>query len=79
LRDLPAQYLSHGQRRRLAFARLLVVPQCLWLLDEPYSAVDREGKDCIRQLIQRHCERGGIVVTATHEPLGLESASLELQ
>jgi heme exporter protein A len=79
LRDLPAQYLSHGQRRRLAFARLLVVPRSLWLLDEPFSAIDSKGKECIRRQIQEHCKKGGIVVAATHEPLGLEGASLELE
>jgi heme exporter protein A len=79
LRDLPAQYLSHGQRRRLAFARLLVVPRSLWLMDEPFSAIDAGGKVCFQQQIQKHCKDGGIVVAATHEPLGVEGASLELE
>ena len=79
LRDVPAQYLSYGQRRRLAFARLLVVPRPLWLLDEPLSAIDGEGKECIRRHIQEHCDKGGIVVAAMHEPLGLESALVELK
>jgi len=79
LQDLPAQYLSHGQRRRLAFARLLVNARSLWLLDEPLSGIDSRGKACVRQHIQRHCEMGGIAVVAVHEPLGLKSASLELQ
>jgi heme exporter protein A len=77
--DLPAQYLSHGQRRRLAFARLLVVPKSLWLLDEPFSAIDEKGKECVRRYIQQHCAKGGIVVAATHEPLGAGGATLELQ
>ena len=79
LRDVPTRYLSHGQRRRLAFARLLVVPRSLWLMDEPFSAIDAEGKTCFRRQIQEHCENGGIVVAATHEPLGVRCASLELQ
>lgn len=78
-RHLPAQYLSHGQRRRLAFARLVVVPKSLWLLDEPFSAIDEKGKECIRQQIGAHRGKGGIVVAATHEPLGINCASLELQ
>jgi heme exporter protein A len=78
-RDLPAQYLSHGQRRRLAFARLLAVPKSLWLLDEPFSAIDEKGKECVRLHIQQHCARGGIVVAATHEPLDADGATLELQ
>ncbi|HLY06645.1 MAG TPA: heme ABC exporter ATP-binding protein CcmA [Rhizomicrobium sp.] len=79
LRDLPAQFLSHGQRRRLAFARLLVVPRSLWLLDEPMASMDEKGKACVREQIRDHCGRGGIVVAASHESLGLEGASVELQ
>jgi heme exporter protein A len=79
LRDLPAQYLSHGEKRRLAFARLLVAPRSLWLLDEPFSAVDAKGRDCMRRQIFEHCNKGGLVVAATHEPLGVEGASLVLQ
>ena len=79
LRDLPAQYLSHGQRRRLAFSRLLVVPRALWLIDEPFLAIDAEGKACFRRQIRKHCKEGGIVVAATHEPLGLEGMSLDLE
>jgi len=79
LRDLPAQFLSHGQRRRLAFARLLVVPRSLWLLDEPLASMDDKGKTCIRRQIQDHCRNGGIVVAASHEPLGLNGASVELE
>ncbi|HEY3639063.1 MAG TPA: heme ABC exporter ATP-binding protein CcmA, partial [Rhizomicrobium sp.] len=77
-RDLPAQYLSAGQRRRLAFARLICSDRPLWLLDEPFSALDGEGKNFIRTLIERHCAEGGIVVAATHEPLGITGAALEL-
>ncbi|HEX4157484.1 MAG TPA: heme ABC exporter ATP-binding protein CcmA [Rhizomicrobium sp.] len=78
LRDLPAQYLSAGQRRRLAFARLMLAARPLWLLDEPFSALDVEGKAFVRTLMERHCAQGGIVVAATHEPLGIPGASFEL-
>lgn len=77
-RDLPAQYLSAGQRRRLAFARLMLVEKPLWLLDEPFSALDAEGKSFVRTLMERHSASGGIVVAATHEPLGIPGAALEL-
>jgi heme exporter protein A len=76
---LPAQYLSHGQRRRLAFARLLIVPKSLWLLDEPFSAIDEEGRECVRRHIREYCAKDGIVVAATHEPLGAGGATLQLQ
>ncbi|HTT83883.1 MAG TPA: heme ABC exporter ATP-binding protein CcmA [Rhizomicrobium sp.] len=78
LRDLPAQYLSAGQRRRLALARLMLAKRPLWLLDEPFSALDAEGKRFVRTLIEHHCAEGGIVIAATHEPLGLQGAALEL-
>jgi heme exporter protein A len=76
--DLPVQHLSAGQRRRLALARLVLCPRPLWLLDEPFSVLDREGKELVRQLIASHCDAGGLVVVATHEPLGVQSATLEL-
>lgn len=79
LRDLPAQFLSHGQRRRLAFARLLVTRRPLWLLDEPMASLDEKGKACVRDQIEHHCRRGGIVVAASHESLELAGTSFELQ
>jgi heme exporter protein A len=78
IRDLPAQYLSAGQRRRLAFARLILDSRPLWLFDEPFSALDTEGRNFVRLLIESHCSAGGIVVAATHEPLGVCSVELEL-
>jgi len=78
IRDLPAQYLSAGQRRRLAFARLILGSRPLWLFDEPLSTLDTEGRNFVRLLIENHCSAGGIVVAATHEPLGFRSVELEL-
>lgn len=79
LRDLPTQFLSHGQRRRLAFARLLVMPRSLWLLDEPMASMDERGRTEVRRQIHNHCSNGGIVVAVSHEPLGLNGASVELE
>jgi len=78
MRDLPAQYLSAGERRRLAFARLILSQRPLWLLDEPLSTLDRQGKDLVRVAMGRHCSNGGIVLAATHEPLGDSGEILEL-
>lgn len=78
VRDILAQFLSHGQRRRLAFARLLVVSRPLWLLDEPMTSLDEKAKHCVRAQIVRHCRRGGIVVAASHEELGINGASIDL-
>lgn len=76
--DLPCRYLSAGQRRRLALARLLVCRRPLWLLDEPFAALDRSGQALVGQLMALHCKNGGMVVAATHDPLGLSNLSLKL-
>jgi len=76
--DLPCRYLSAGQRRRLALARLLVCCRPLWLLDEPFAALDTAGQALVGQLMARHCGDGGIIIAATHEPLGLSNESLKL-
>jgi heme exporter protein A len=74
LRDLPAGYLSAGQRRRLSIARLLAVARPIWLLDEPASALDAAGQNLLHEVMRRHLADGGLVLAATHAPLGLESA-----
>jgi len=76
--DLPCRYLSAGQRRRLALARLLTSQRPLWLLDEPFAALDAAGQGLIAQLMLRHCGSGGIIIAATHDPLGLGNESLKL-
>jgi heme exporter protein A len=76
--ELACRYLSAGQKRRLALARLLVSHRPLWLLDEPFAALDTAGKALAAQLMREHCGVGGMVLAATHEPLGLANASLKL-
>jgi len=76
--DLPCRFLSAGQKRRLALARLLVSKRPLWLLDEPFAALDVAGQSLVAQLMARHCGEGGIIIAATHEPLGLSNESLKL-
>jgi heme exporter protein A len=78
LREFPVQYLSAGLRRRLALARLILGARSLWLLDEPFSALDQQGKAIVRQLAESHCATGGMLIAATHEPLGLRGAAIEL-
>ena len=60
--------LSLGQRKRLSLAKLLLGQRPLWLLDEPFSALDSEGRALFAQEIARHLGRGGIAVIATHQP-----------
>ena len=72
--DLPAAYLSAGQRRRLSLARLVAVRRPLWLLDEPSAALDAAGQDLLGGLMADHCAAGGLIVAATHGPLPLSGA-----
>ncbi|MCP5365452.1 MAG: heme ABC exporter ATP-binding protein CcmA [Hyphomicrobiales bacterium] len=66
LADLPARYLSQGQRRRLALCRLLVSEVPLWLLDEPRAGLDDDAASQLDNAIMRHREQGGMVVIALH-------------
>jgi heme exporter protein A len=72
--DLPVAYLSAGQRRRIALARLLVAHRPLWLLDEPTLALDAAAQAMLTSLMQRHLAGGGLLIAATHAPLGLPGA-----
>ena len=72
--DLPVAYLSAGQRRRVALARLFVAPRPIWLLDEPTSALDTASQARLAELIMAHLKQGGSVIAATHLPLGVEGA-----
>lgn len=78
LAALPGQFLSAGQRRRLALARLMLLNRPLWLLDEPLAALDADGKALVQRALKEHCAQGGIALVATHEPLGLDGETLRL-
>ncbi|RUM11468.1 heme ABC exporter ATP-binding protein CcmA [Rhizobium fabae] len=71
---LPFGYLSAGQQRRIAFAKLLVAHRPVWILDEPTAALDASADRLLAQLIEAHLTKGGIVLAATHQPLGLQNA-----
>ena len=75
---LPAAYLSAGQRRRLSVARLLTVRRPVWLLDEPTNALDAAGQSLFAGLMQEHLARGGLIIAATHAPLGVQAKELRL-
>lgn len=72
--SLPAAYLSAGQRRRLAIARLIAVRRPLWLLDEPTAALDTASEANLVGLMADHVARGGAVIAATHLDIGLKEA-----
>jgi len=75
---LPAAYLSAGQRRRLSIARLLAVQRPVWLLDEPTNALDTAGQKLFASLMSEHLARGGLIIAATHTPLGVTARTLRI-
>ncbi|MGH6827879.1 MAG: heme ABC exporter ATP-binding protein CcmA [Rhizomicrobium sp.] len=78
-KDLPCRYLSAGQKKRLGLARLMVCERPLWLLDEPFAALDHAGRTLAQLAMNEHCAIGGIVVAASHDHLGIDAQSLRLQ
>lgn len=73
-RRLPGRYLSAGQKRRLALARLLVAPADLWLLDEPTNALDTAAVTWLGGVLATHRARGGVVILASHVDVPLPDA-----
>ncbi|WP_461516180.1 cytochrome c biogenesis heme-transporting ATPase CcmA [Porticoccus sp.] len=69
--DVPCYTLSAGQQRRAALARLLVTEAPLWVLDEPFTAIDKQGVAELEGLLVQHAERGGIVILSTHQDIGI--------
>jgi heme exporter protein A len=80
LLDVPVRFLSTGQRKRAALARLLGQQAPIWLLDEPLSGLDEASRGLVDQLASEHIANGGLCIIASHQPLsidGLESLALE--
>ncbi|HTV37549.1 MAG TPA: heme ABC exporter ATP-binding protein CcmA [Xanthobacteraceae bacterium] len=74
LAELPAAYLSAGQRRRLSIARLLAAKRPIWLLDEPMSTLDAAAQNRLAGFMRAHLTEGGLILAATHGPLGIGAA-----
>lgn len=70
--DLPFGFLSQGQRRRIALAKLFVSYRPVWLLDEPTAALDKASSDNFANITNSYLEKGGVVIAATHVPLGFK-------
>ena len=75
---LPVKILSRGQQRRVALARLVLSEKIpLWILDEPFDALDADAVDCVRLLIAQHLARGGAVVLTTHQEIRIENLQVQ--
>lgn len=71
--DVPVYSLSAGQKRRVALARLYIESASLWVLDEPFTAIDRQGVEELEGMIQSHASSGGTVLITTHHALELDA------
>ncbi|WP_114520547.1 heme ABC exporter ATP-binding protein CcmA [Altererythrobacter sp. ZODW24] len=79
LMDVPVRFLSTGQRKRGALARMAGQQAPIWLLDEPLNGLDKDAVGIVETLVADHCKAGGIAVIASHQPFALESMTrLEL-
>ncbi|MDG6339680.1 cytochrome c biogenesis heme-transporting ATPase CcmA [Glaesserella parasuis] len=65
--DLPCSHLSAGQQRRVALAKLWLTKATLWILDEPFTAIDKKGVAELIAHIEQHCEQGGMVIFTSHQ------------
>ncbi|ELB2780478.1 MULTISPECIES: cytochrome c biogenesis heme-transporting ATPase CcmA [unclassified Vibrio] len=74
--DVPVAQLSAGQQRRVALARLWLSKQILWVLDEPLTAIDKQGVKVLESLFASHADNGGIVVLTTHQDMFADSPKL---
>lgn len=76
--DIPTRALSAGQRQRIALARMLACPAPLWILDEPFTALDAAGIALVKGLLENHLERGGMVVLTSHQVVTIRGDVVKL-
>ncbi|MCK9619477.1 MAG: cytochrome c biogenesis heme-transporting ATPase CcmA [Methylobacter sp.] len=75
--DVLVQTLSAGQKRRLSLARLLITENVLWILDEPFTSLDRQGIALIESLMTEHCGNGGMIVLTSHHDIDLPDVDVQ--
>jgi heme exporter protein A len=75
--DLPTKVLSQGQKRRVGLARLLLTRARLWVLDEPFTALDTAAIELLQTTIRDHLDRGGMAVLTTHQPVAIDAATVK--
>ena len=73
LKPLPLRSLSAGQQRRVALARMLLADVPLWLMDEPFTNLDREGRQLVMRLVKEHVSQGGLCVMAAHQDVEIDA------
>lgn len=78
LSDVPLERLSAGQQRRVALARLWLAGKRVWILDEPFTAIDADGVGLIEQRLREHAARGGLVIYTSHHRVADDSRLLQL-
>ncbi|MFM8332325.1 MAG: cytochrome c biogenesis heme-transporting ATPase CcmA [Candidatus Methylumidiphilus sp.] len=76
--DLPARSLSAGQKQRVALARLLVCPAKLWIMDEPFTALDVSGVGLVRSLLEAHLRQGGMAVMTSHHVVDVQADTVRV-
>ena len=75
--DLPTKVLSQGQKRRVALARLLITQSILWVLDEPFTALDVHAVELLKGLIAKHIKAGGMAILTTHQYVEIDAGVLK--
>ncbi len=75
--DVLVQALSAGQKRRLSLARLLITHNALWILDEPFTSLDKQGIALIESLMTEHCADGGMIVLTSHHDIDLQGVDVQ--
>lgn len=76
--DIPTQMLSQGQKRRVALTRLLMNSAKLWILDEPFAALDTKSINLLQSIVVRHLETGGLAVVTTHQDTELTQSAAQI-
>lgn len=71
--ELPGKVLSQGQKRRVALGRLLLAPMALWIMDEPFNALDVKAVGMIQEMLSEHLDGGGMAVLTTHQEVEIVS------
>jgi heme exporter protein A len=75
--DVLVQALSAGQKRRLSLARLLITKNIMWILDEPFTSLDKQGIALIETLMSEHCAHGGMIVLTSHHDIDLHAVDVQ--